>query len=42
MHAREGYKYDEIAERLKVSIHQVERYLASAKQELMAIDWGWD
>jgi DNA-directed RNA polymerase specialized sigma24 family protein len=42
MHAREGYKYDEIAERLNVSIHQVERYLASAKQELMVIDWGWD
>jgi RNA polymerase sigma-70 factor (ECF subfamily) len=42
MHAREGYRYDEIAERLNVSIHQVERYLASAKQELMAIDWGWD
>jgi len=42
MHARDGYSYEEIAQRLKVSIHQVERYLANAKRELMAIDWGWD
>lgn len=42
MFYREGYKYDEIAARLKVSIDQVERYLARAKRELMAIDWEWD
>jgi RNA polymerase sigma factor (sigma-70 family) len=42
MHAREGYKYDEIAKRLKVSVYQVERYLASAKQAMMEIDWEWD
>lgn len=40
MHARDGYKYEEIAARLKVSVHQVERYLASAKQALMEVDWG--
>jgi len=42
MYAREGYSYKEIAQRLEVSLDQVERYLASAKQQLMAIDWGWD
>jgi RNA polymerase sigma factor (sigma-70 family) len=42
MFYREGYKYEEIAARLKVSLDQVERYLARAKKELMAIDWGWD
>jgi RNA polymerase sigma factor (sigma-70 family) len=42
MHYREGYSYEEIAERLKVSVRQVERYLANAKQEIMAIDWKWD
>lgn len=42
MFYREGYRYDEIASRLKVSLDQVERYLAHAKREIMAIDWGWD
>jgi DNA-directed RNA polymerase specialized sigma24 family protein len=40
MHAREGYSYEEIAARLEVSIQQFGRRLASAKQRLMAIDWG--
>jgi len=42
MFYRDGYKYEEVAARLKVSLDQVERYLAHAKRELMAIDWGWD
>jgi RNA polymerase sigma-19 factor, ECF subfamily len=42
MYAREGYSYKEIAQRLGVSLDQVERYLASAKQQLLAIDWVWD
>lgn len=42
MYAREGYSYKEIAQRLSVSLDQVERYLASAKQQLMAVDWGWE
>jgi len=42
MFYREGYKYEEIARRLKVSVDQVERYLARAKKELMAVDWGWE
>jgi RNA polymerase sigma factor (sigma-70 family) len=42
MFYREGYKYEEIAGRLKVSVDQVERYLAHAKRAIMAIDWGWD
>lgn len=41
MYCREGYTYKEIAQRLGVSLDQVERYLASAKQQLMAIDWQW-
>jgi RNA polymerase sigma factor (sigma-70 family) len=42
MHAREGFSYEEIAARLNVSVHQVERYLASAKQQLLTIDWKWE
>jgi RNA polymerase sigma factor (sigma-70 family) len=41
MYYREGYTYEEIAERAKVSVRQVERYLANAKKELMDIDWEW-
>lgn len=42
MFYREGYSYEEIASQLRVSIRQVKRYLANAKQELMSIDWKWD
>jgi DNA-directed RNA polymerase specialized sigma24 family protein len=42
MFYREGYKYEEISKRLDVSVDQVERYLARAKKELMAIDWAWE
>lgn len=42
MHYREGYSYEEIADRLEVSVRQVERYLANAKQAIMEIDWKWD
>lgn len=42
MYAREGYSYKEIAARLGVSVDRVERYLASAKQQLIALDWGWE
>jgi RNA polymerase sigma factor (sigma-70 family) len=42
MFYRDGYKYEEIAARLKVSLDQVERYLAQAKRKIMAIDCGWD
>jgi RNA polymerase sigma factor (sigma-70 family) len=39
---REEYSYAEIAKALKVTLRQVERYLANAKKELMEIDWDWD
>jgi RNA polymerase sigma factor (sigma-70 family) len=39
---RDGLSYVEIGQELKISIHQVERYLAHAKEQLMAIDWEWD
>jgi RNA polymerase sigma factor (sigma-70 family) len=39
---RDGLSYVEIRRELKISIHQVERYLAHAKEQLMAIDWEWD
>jgi RNA polymerase sigma factor (sigma-70 family) len=39
---RDGLSYVEIGKELKLSIHQVERYLAHAKEQLMAIDWEWD
>jgi len=42
MHYREGYTYEEIATRLKISVAKVERRLASAKLALMDIDWRWD
>jgi RNA polymerase sigma factor (sigma-70 family) len=41
MYYREGHSYEEIAQRVKVSVRQVERYLANAKKELMDIDWEW-
>jgi RNA polymerase sigma factor (sigma-70 family) len=42
MFYREGYSYEEIADQLKVSVRQVKRYLANAKEELTRIDWKWD
>jgi RNA polymerase sigma factor (sigma-70 family) len=42
MFYREGYSYEEIATRLKVSVRQVKRYIAAAKQEMMGIDWKWE
>ena len=42
MYYREGYSYEEMAQRLTLSSRQVKRYLANAKQELMAMDWKWD
>jgi RNA polymerase sigma factor (sigma-70 family) len=37
-----GYSYEEISGKLTLSWHQVERYLAQAKQSLMAVDWEWE
>jgi RNA polymerase sigma factor (sigma-70 family) len=42
MFYRDGYKYTEIAEALNISIHKVERYLAEAKDAIIAIDWELD
>jgi RNA polymerase sigma-70 factor (ECF subfamily) len=42
MHYSYGYSYEEISRKLGISGHQVERYIARAKQALMAVDWGWD
>ncbi len=42
MFYRDGYKYAEIAQKLSISIHQVERYLAEAKDAITAIDWELD
>ena len=39
---REGYKYEEISAQLNISLDQVERYLARAKQQLLSVDWRWD
>lgn len=41
MRYREEYSYEEIARELKVTVRQVERYLANAKKELMEVDWEW-
>jgi RNA polymerase sigma factor (sigma-70 family) len=37
-----GYSYGEISEKLQISCHKVERYLAQAKEALVAIDWEWN
>src|SRR6185437_5825394 len=42
MRYREEFSYEEIARALKVTVRQVERYLANAKKELMEVDWKWD
>jgi RNA polymerase sigma-19 factor, ECF subfamily len=42
MYYREGYSYEEIASRLRVSLRQVKRYIANAKKALMEVDWHWD
>jgi RNA polymerase sigma factor (sigma-70 family) len=42
MFYRDGYKYAEIAQKLNISIHKVERYLAEAKDAITAIDWELD
>jgi DNA-directed RNA polymerase specialized sigma24 family protein len=42
MRYREEYSYGEIAKELKVTVRQVERYLANAKEALMKVDWEWD
>lgn len=42
MRYREEYSYGEIAKALKVTVRQVERYLANAKEALMTVDWEWD
>jgi DNA-directed RNA polymerase specialized sigma24 family protein len=39
---RDGRTYVEISHELKISVHQVERYLANAKEQFMAMDWKWD
>jgi RNA polymerase sigma-70 factor (ECF subfamily) len=42
LYYREGYSYEEIAARLKVSLRQVKRYIANAKKALLEADWHWD
>jgi RNA polymerase sigma-70 factor (ECF subfamily) len=39
-HKRDGFSYEEIAQRLKLSIHTVEKYLTQAKAKLRTLSWN--
>lgn len=39
-HKRDGFSYEEIAQRLKLSIHTVEKYLTQAKAKLRTLPWN--
>jgi len=39
-HKRDGFSYDEIAKRLKLSVNTVEKYLTQAKAKLRTLSWN--
>ena len=38
-HKRDGFSYEEIAQRLKLSVNTVEKYLTQAKAKLRTLSW---
>lgn len=39
LHKRDGFSYEEVAERLGISVHTVEKYLTRAKAQIRAMSW---
>jgi RNA polymerase sigma-70 factor (ECF subfamily) len=39
LHKRDGYSYEEIAEKLQVSVHAVDKYIVQAKVKIRTMEW---